>query len=106
MFWNNYNSDDIKEINDNLDNINYKNDKNYKVTFILLFHYNTELVIIIIFFFIFLYIILYIYIIIISILNYLSNTNGISYIFCNNIFYFDGYICNVSIWFFNKRKFF
>lgn len=39
----NYNSDDIKEINDNLDNINYKNDKNYKVTFILLFHYNTEL---------------------------------------------------------------
>jgi DNA-directed RNA polymerase subunit H (RpoH/RPB5) len=39
----NYNSDDIKEIRDNLDNINYKNEKNYKLTYILLFHYNSEL---------------------------------------------------------------
>jgi DNA-directed RNA polymerase subunit H (RpoH/RPB5) len=40
---NSYTEDEIKEIKDNINNINYKNEKKYKLTYILLFHYNTEL---------------------------------------------------------------
>lgn len=39
----NYTQDEINEIKNNINNINYKNDKKYKITYILLFHYNTEL---------------------------------------------------------------
>jgi DNA-directed RNA polymerase subunit H (RpoH/RPB5) len=38
-----YTKEDIKEIEQNIDNVNYKNDKKFKLTYILLFHYNTEL---------------------------------------------------------------
>ena len=38
-----YTKEDIKEIQQNIDNTNYKNEKNFKLTYILLFHYNTEL---------------------------------------------------------------
>jgi DNA-directed RNA polymerase subunit H (RpoH/RPB5) len=38
-----YTKEEIQEIKDNLDNNNYKNEKQYKITYILLFHYNSEL---------------------------------------------------------------
>ena len=38
-----YTKEEIKEIKDNLENTNYKNEKQYKLTYILLFHYNSEL---------------------------------------------------------------
>jgi len=38
-----YSDDDINEIKKNIDNPNFKNTKKYKLTYILLFHYNTEL---------------------------------------------------------------
>jgi DNA-directed RNA polymerase subunit H (RpoH/RPB5) len=38
-----YTQDEITEIKDNLENTNYKNEKQYKLTYILLFHYNSEL---------------------------------------------------------------
>jgi hypothetical protein len=34
--------DEIKEIKDNIYNLKYKNTKNYKITYILLFHHSTE----------------------------------------------------------------
>jgi len=33
----------VTEIKDNLSNTNYKNTKNYKITYVILFHYNTEI---------------------------------------------------------------